>query len=116
MRKSLLAVLLLSATACATVQTAEAPPAPAPSAPSHSEYDLAAQRAKIARIRMDPDTDFLSAEERQVVNLLIQAADLMNPIYLRQRNVDNPEVRAAIASSSHAQRTLLLDMFDLHFG
>ena len=37
---------------------------------------------------MNPDTSFLSAEERQVVNLLIQAAELMNPIYLRQRYVE----------------------------
>ena len=40
--------------------------------------------AKLAEVRMNPDTAYLSAEEREVVNLLIQAADLMQPIYLRQ--------------------------------
>ena len=79
-------------------------------------YDLAAQRAKIARIEMNPDTSFLSAEERDVVNLLIQAARLMNPIYLRQVSAGNPATRAAIARSRRADRDKLLDMFDLHFG
>jgi Peptidase family M49 len=113
MRKAMLAVLLLTGAGCA-VNMPEPRPAPAPVA-SHG-YDLAAQRAKIARIQMNPDTSFLNAEERQVVNLLIQAADLMNPIYLRQRNVDNPQVRAEIAASRHPQRALLLDMYGLHFG
>ena len=47
---------------------------------------------------MNPDTSYLSAEEREVVNLLIQAADLMSEIYLRQRFARNPEIRQAIAA------------------
>ena len=54
---------------------AEAPP-PAAAADHAEGYDLAASRAKIARIDMHPDTSFLNAEERQVVNLLIEAAEL----------------------------------------
>jgi hypothetical protein len=104
---------MLATAACAG-RPAE-PPATA-SAPAADGYDLAAQRAKIARIPMAPDTAFLSAEEREVVNLLIRAAELMNPIYLRQRSVANPTVRAEIARSAHPQKALLLDMFDLHFG
>ena len=112
MRHYALAALLLATAACAT-RPAE-PPAAA--APASDGYDLAAQRAKIARIRMAPDTAFLNAEEREVVNLLIQAAELMNPIYLRQRSVENPTIRAEIARSQHPQKAALLDMFDLHFG
>ena len=65
---------------------------------------------------MSPNTAFLNAEEREVVNLLIQAAELMNPIYLRQRSIDNPTIRAEIARSDHPRKGALLDMFDLHFG
>src|SRR3546814_9997737 len=65
---------------------------------------------------MSPDTGFLSAEERQVVNLLIQAAELMDEVYLRQRYEANPQVRSAIERSRRADQPLLLDMFDLHFG
>jgi hypothetical protein len=112
MRKLILLALLASA-ACATPR---AEPQPAPPADAAMAYDLAAQRAKIARIAMTPNTSFLNAEERQVVNLLIQAAELMNPIYLRQRSVENPTIRAEIARSQHPPRALLLDMYDLHFG
>ncbi len=112
MRHAVLAVLLLTtATACTT--TADAPETTAATAES---YDLAAQRAKIARIAMNPNTAFLNAEEKAVVNDLIEAAELMSEIYLRQRAVDNPTVRAEIARSRHPDKALLLDMFDLHFG
>jgi len=112
LRHYALAALLLATAACAT-RPAE-PPAAA--APASDGYDLAAQRAKIARIQMIPNTAFLNAEEREVVNLLIQAAEQMSAIYLRQRSTENPTVRAEIARSAHPQKAALLDMFDLHFG
>lgn len=92
--------------------------APALAAPAAEPvaYDLAAQRAKIAPIRMTPDTSYLSAEEKQVVNLLIDAANLMSDIYLRQIYAENPKVRSAIARSRRADTPKLLEMFDLHFG
>ena len=113
LRRTALAALMLATAACAT-RPAEPPAAAA--APAAEGYDHAAQRAKIARIPMNPDTGFLNAEEREVVNLLIQAAELMNPIYLRQRSVGNPTIRAEIARSQHPRKAALLDMFDLHFG
>src|SRR5688572_29623175 len=113
MRKTILTALLLATAACAANRAA---PEAAPAAAGHEAYDLAASRAKIAPVKMNPDTSFLNAEEREVVNLLIQAAELMNPIYLRQRSVENPTIRAEIARSAHPQKAALLDMFDLHFG
>src|SRR5687768_14571956 len=112
MREAILAALLLTTAACTTPR-GEPQPAPPPAAIG---YDLAAQRAKIARIAMTPNTAFLNAEERAVINDLIKAADLMSEIYLRQRAVDNPTIRAEIARSRHPQKAQLLDMFDLHFG
>lgn len=81
-----------------------------------SAYNLAQQRAKIARIDMNTDTSFLSDEEKAVINKLIIAANYMSDIYLRQRSEDNPEVRAEIEASNLPNKDLLLDMFDLHFG
>jgi hypothetical protein len=113
MRATIMAGLLLATAACA----AGTPDPRLAAAPQEATtYDLAASRAKIARIAMQPDTSFLNAEEREVVNLLIQAAELMNPIYLRQRSVDNPTIRAEIARSQHPKKAQLLDMYDLHFG
>ena len=79
-------------------------------------YDIAVQRAKIARIDMPVDTSFLTDEEKAVINKLIEAAGYMSEIYLRQRAENNPAIRAEIAASGAANKDLLLNMFDLHFG
>ena len=113
MRRMILAALLATTAAACTTPVAQIPPAATPDA---AAYDLAAQRAKIARIAMNPNTSFLNAEERKVVNYLNQAGELMSEIYLRQRFAENPTIRAEIARSQHPQKALLLDMFDLHFG
>lgn len=114
MRKAFLPVLALAMASCAT--TAPPPAAEVAAPAAEAPYDLAAQRALFADVRMNPNTAFLSGEERQVVNLLIQAANLMNPIYLRQRAAGNPETRQAIERMRRADQPLVLDMFDLHFG
>ena len=68
---------------------------------------------KLARVEMNVDTSYLTDEERQVVNLLIQAAELMNPIYLRQVSADNPRLHEAIAAKNDPA---LLDRFDTFMG
>ena len=64
---------------------------------------------KLARVEISPDTSYLTGEEKQVVNLLMQAADLMSPIYLRQVSTDNPRIREEIEKSGDKA---LLDRFD----
>ncbi len=76
-------------------------------------YDMAASRASIADVDMSPDTSYLSAEERQVVNLLIEASSYMDEIYLRQRGGNLPALREEIARLGNPA---MLEMFDLHFG
>ena len=76
-------------------------------------YDMIASRDTIATVEMAPDTSYLTEEERQVVNKLIEASALMSEIYLRQRNPQNPAIRAEIAATGDAD---LLDMFDRNFG
>ena len=114
MRKAILPLLLTTA-ACAAPMADTADIASARSAAAEG-YDMDAQYAKLAEIRMDPDTSYLSAEERDVVNLLIQASDLMSEIYLRQRYADNPQIRTAISRIRRADRDRLLAMFDRNFG
>ena len=58
----------------------------------------AAATAKLAVVQMAADTRFLSDEERQVVNLLIEAAGQMSEIYKRQVAANHDELRAAIAN------------------
>ena len=68
---------------------------------------------KLARVEMRADSSYLTDEERQVVNLLIQAADLLNPIYLRQVSADNVRLREEIEKSGDKA---MLDRFDTFMG
>lgn len=105
-RISSAALLLASATCIAA----------APASAAEQPYDLAAQKEKLATIPMEVDTKFLSVEERDVVNLLIKASDLMSEIYLRQRYERNPEVQRAVSVNRRADRDLLVEMFARNFG
>jgi hypothetical protein len=87
-------------------------PTSADNAQSSAAASGEADVAKLAPVEMNSDVSFLSAEEREVVNLLIQAAELMNPIYLRQNGVD-PAMRAQIAAKNDPA---LLERFDTFMG
>lgn len=113
MRHAILPILLATA-ACAPAMTETGIASTDRSA--GEGYDLNARYAKLAQIEMDPDTSYLSEEERQVVNLLIDASGYMDEIYLRQRFAANPEIRQAISRSRIANRDLLLAMFDRYYG
>jgi hypothetical protein len=69
--------------------------------------------AKLGAIQMDVDTSYLSAEEREVVGLLIQAANLMSEIYKRQNTPDYDKVRAEVAAKNDPK---LLEKFDAFYG
>ncbi len=69
--------------------------------------------SKLGAIRMDVDTSYLSAEEREVVGLLIQAANLMSEIYKRQNTPDYDKLRADVAAKNDPK---LLERFDAFFG
>ncbi|MES2699941.1 MAG: hypothetical protein V4647_10055, partial [Pseudomonadota bacterium] len=97
----------------ALIAAACTPAAEAPADTGADGYDMAASRDTFATVEMTPDTSYLSAEERQVVGKLIEASRLMSEIYLRQRNPQNPAIRAEIAAGGDAD---LLAMFDRNFG
>ena len=117
MRNFLLAATALTLLAACSGEHKTKPATPAgPSQTAPVQSDLQARYNKIATIDLrNTDTSFLNDEQRQVVNLLIEVAELMNPIYLRQVSRDNPKVRAEIAASNDPQKDLLLKMFDRHF-
>ena len=69
--------------------------------------------AKLASVNMDVDTSYLTAEEREVVNLLNQAANLMSEIYKRQATPDYDRLRAEVAARNDPR---LLEKFDVFFG
>ena len=78
-----------------------------------ASYNLQREHDKVAPITMNADTSFLTGEERQVVNLLIEASVYIDQIYIRQLGPDNPAIREEIVASGDP---LMLSMFDLHYG
>ncbi|MBX3593744.1 hypothetical protein [Sphingomonas sp.] len=114
MRKPAVIALLLATAACTAAPGGDnASNVAAPAAAETGSYDLAAQKAKLAVIDMKPDVSFLTAEERQVVNLLIQASDVMSEIYRAQRDANWKQTRAAIEKEGD---TLKLEMYDRYYG
>ncbi|NNU17706.1 hypothetical protein HK107_15345 [Parvularcula sp. ZS-1/3] len=103
-------------TGAPTAETPAATEAEKASLEVASTEKLEMLRSQFARIEMTPDTSFLTDEERQVVNLLNEAGNLMSAIYLRQLSEKNPGWREAIAGSDIEDKELVLDLFDLHFG
>jgi hypothetical protein len=102
MRLVLIPLVFAGLAACTQTVAGNAPPmaaAPVAAVPAAVGYDLSAQRAKLAVIEMNPDTAFLNAEERQVVNLLIDASGYMDEIYRRQRLPNYEQVRQSIERS-----------------
>jgi hypothetical protein len=75
--------------------------------------DPQAQLSVLAEIEMAPDTSYLSEEEREVVNLIMQASAYMTEIYQRQRVPDYPAMREQVAASGDEWA---LTMFDRNFG
>lgn len=114
MRRTILPVLLGLA-ACTQPPVGDGSVAVA-SASAAQSGALAARRASLADIVMTPDTAYLTAEERDVVNLLIEASALMSEIYKRQRLPDYDQVRGAVERSRRADRDALLELFDRNFG
>lgn len=116
MRAFVVSSLFLFLAACSG-EDAAAPEAAdkTPAAAAHAEA-LSAMRAQFAVVEMAPDISFLTDEERAVVNKLNEVGALMSEIYLRQRSENNPAWREEIAKSVLADKELLLNLFDLHFG
>ena len=74
-----------------------------------AEAPEAGKVAALADVPMTVDTSYLTAEEKEVVNLLIQAAELMNPIYLRQVSADNVRIRAEIEKTGDKAKLAKFD-------
>lgn len=82
--RSAFAAVLLSTTVIACSPSAETANNSAAAAPAPSDLPTPSADPTLARVEMKTDVSFLSDEERQVVNLLNQAANLMTQIYARQ--------------------------------
>ena len=103
------ALSILALAACEMSKTPEA----GGNASAQGEASEASGLTKLARIEMTTDTSYLTAEEREVVNLLMQASALMSEIYKRQTTPDYDKLRAEVVAKNDPA---LLERFDAFFG
>ncbi|RTR38754.1 hypothetical protein EKG38_11350 [Shewanella canadensis] len=71
---------------------------------------------RFVTIDMKADLSALSEIDKQVLIKLIQVADILDEVYLRQTYDDNASIRAQILDSSLADKELILSLYDLHYG
>ncbi|WP_299496740.1 hypothetical protein [uncultured Shewanella sp.] len=67
-------------------------------------------------IDMQADLSTVSDQDIQVLKKLIQVADILDIIYLKQTYEDNPKIRQTIQDSTSPHQQALLALYDLHYG
>ncbi|HYG62755.1 MAG TPA: hypothetical protein VEL74_09260 [Thermoanaerobaculia bacterium] len=78
--------------------------------------DIASRVAKFAPIPLQADLSALSASDRQVLDLLIQASHYMDDIFLRQAWAGNPEMQREIAGWQGENAEAAREYFRINFG
>jgi hypothetical protein len=103
--------LILTLAACGTQTTHNQSSSSNGSAPAESTRTDGL--AKLAKIDMKIDASYLDAEERDVVNLLNQAANLMSEIYKRQHTPNYDATRAKVVATGDQRK---IEKYDAFFG
>jgi hypothetical protein len=78
--------------------------------------DIEARVAKFSPTPLQADLSALSASDRKVLGLLIEASRQMDPIYLRQVWAGNPELQREIAGWKGKEAEAARRYFDLNAG
>lgn len=104
--------ILISTPACKQKKESPAEPALLPvKAP-----DIAGRLAKYAPTEISVDPASLNAEDRRVVNKLIEAAQVLDEIYWKQTYPQGPALAARLRASADPADKPALDFFLLNFG
>jgi len=78
--------------------------------------DVAQRLAQFSPTPLDADLSALSAQDRKVLDKLVEASKLMNEIFLRQAWAGNPALRDQIAGWTAGDKGAARAYFDLMFG
>ena len=117
MRPAMAILAALAALAVlAACQPTEPTPPETPAATSASEIkivpDIEKRVSQFAPTPLTADLSALSTEDRQVLDKLVEAAKLMNEIFLRQAWTGNPAMREELGKEAEAARLY----FTINFG
>lgn len=78
--------------------------------------DIDKRVAQFAPVSITADTSALTAEDRQVLDKLVEAARLMNEIFLRQAWAGNPALREQLKGYGGEHAAAVRDYFTINFG
>jgi hypothetical protein len=78
--------------------------------------DIEKRVAQFAPTPLHADVSGLTAEDRKVLDKLVQAAKLMNEIFLRQAWTGNPAMREQLASYTGPHAAAVREYFNINFG
>ncbi|MFL6232967.1 MAG: dipeptidyl-peptidase 3 family protein [Thermoanaerobaculia bacterium] len=118
MRRTLICLAGLAALAFATAAGATDKKAPAktPGKELKIVSDIEKRVAQFAPTPLHADVSGLTAEDRKVLDKLVQAAKLMNEIFLRQAWTGNPAMREQLKSYAGPHAAAVREYFDINFG
>jgi len=74
------------------------------------------QLAKLAPVYLTCDISYLPAEERQVIKLLVKAAQEIDPIFLQQVYKENPAILKELEESKNPDDKAYHEFFKIMFG
>lgn len=78
--------------------------------------DIAARRARFAPMRMETDLTVLSQGDREALDHLVKAAELVDQIFVRQAWAGNPEFAAKVAALSGPLAVPAKDYYRIMYG
>ena len=118
MRRTLICLAGLSALAFATVSRAAEKKAPAktPGKEPRIVSDIEKRVAQFAPTPLHADLSDLSPGDRKVLDKLVEAARLMNEIFLRQAWAGNPAMREELKSYAGPHAAAAREYFAINFG
>jgi hypothetical protein len=106
---------LLAAGGCAGVDTPE-PEDAEPEAEIAVAAGVEERLARFVPTEIRADLSSLSAEDREVLALVVEASRWLDPLFLRQVWRGNPELEAATRGWREGERGAARDYFELNFG
>ncbi len=127
MRLMMIGLAALAALACQASDATDTPDANTPDANTAKATETAGEELKIvpdiekrvaqfAPVPLSADTSALTAEDRQVLDKLVEAARLMNEIFLRQASAGNPALREQLKTYNGEHADAVRQYFTINFG
>ena len=117
MRSALACLAGLAALAAATSLQAAEPKTPTKSGVElRIVPDIQKRVAQFARTPLSADLSSLTADDRKVLDKLVEAAKLMNEIFLRQAWTGNPALREELKSLKGKDAEAAREYFTINFG